>query len=279
MRDTLVPAELPERADLRFATCFVPAVGGVAGDFYLVTEGPGDTTVVVVGDVGGKGVDAARCAAFVRTSLATYAPYAHSPSRLLELANSALHERGHDFEMLVTAACAVIDPAGHAITWSLAGHPPPLRLDGGTAVSVKPGLPLGLEPDLSAPEALAPLHPGDGFVVFTDALYEARGPAGSGRGTAAEHFGLARIGDLVAGLPGAEPADVVRALREAAEAFSDGALTDDLCILAFRAQPAPGPVAGPRVPVRASARAERGRGRRRPRAAQKGARTDSTAGE
>ncbi len=280
IRDTLVPAELPQRADLRFATCFVPAISGVAGDFYLVTEGPGDTTVVVVGDVGGKGVDAARCAAFVRTSLATYAPYTHSPSRLLELANSALCERGHDFEMLVTAACAVIDPAGQAITWSLAGHPPPLRLDGGIPVIVKPGLPLGLQPELFAPEALAPLHPGDGFVVFTDALYEARGRAGGGRGTAAEHFGLARIGDLVAGLRGAEPADVVRALREAAEAFSDGALTDDLCILAFRSQPATEPVVGSRVPVHAIARGERGRGRRRrSRAARKGEVPDSTAGE
>ena len=245
MRATLVPAELPERADLRFAKCFVPAMSGVAGDFYLVSDGPGDTTVVVVGDVGGKGVAAAQCAAFVRTALATFAAYTHSPSRLLELANRSLLERGHDFELLVTAACAIVDPAAHAITWALAGHPPPLRLDDGTPMNVKPGLPLGLEPQTGAQDALAPLHAGDGFVLFTDALYEARAARGITGEAAPEHFGLARISQLVAGLRGADPADVVASLREAAETFTDGALTDDLCIVAFRSDPAPAPTARP----------------------------------
>jgi PAS domain S-box-containing protein len=250
MRDTLVPAELPERADLHFAKCFVPAMSGVAGDFYLVTDGPGDTTVVVVGDVGGKGVAAARCAAFVRIALATFAAYTHSPSRLLELANRSLLERGHDFEMLVTAGCAIVDPAAHAITWALAGHPPPLRLDDGTPMNVKHGLPLGLEPETGAHDALAPLHPGEGFVLFTDALYEARAARGTPGEAAPEHFGLARISQLVAGLPGADPADVVSSLRKAAETFTEGALTDDLCIVAFRSQPASAPTAWPGLTTR-----------------------------
>jgi serine phosphatase RsbU (regulator of sigma subunit) len=246
MRSTLVPAELPHRPDLRFATCFVPAMSGVAGDFFLVTAGPGDTTVVVVGDVSGKGLAAAQCAAFVRTSLATFASYTYSPSKLLELANSALVERGHDFEMLVTAACAVVDTAAQTVTWSLAGHPAPVRLDTGTAVSVKPGLPLGLEAQTGAREAVGPLPPGEGFVVFTDGLYEARAPDDSG----SEHFGLGRIGEVVSGLSGAEPSDVVGALRGAAETFTDGTLTDDLCIVAFRAQGSRAPVATRRRPIR-----------------------------
>ncbi len=250
MRATLVPAELPQRDDLRFATCFVPAMSGVAGDFYLVAAGPGDTTVVVVGDVSGKGVAAAQCAAFVRTSLATFAPYTHSPSKLLELANRALLERGHDFEMLVTAACAVVDPAAQTVTWSLAGHPPPHRLDGGAPVAVKTGLPLGLEPETGAHEALGPLLPGDGFVVFTDGLYEARAGRGGAGEPGSEHFGLARIGDIVAGLPGAQPVDVVRALRAAVEAFTDGALSDDLCIVAFRSQATRAPTVARRLPIR-----------------------------
>src|SRR5918911_4630439 len=125
-------------------------MSGVAGDFYLVSDGPGETTVMIVGDVSGKGVAAAQCAAFVPTALATFAAYTHSPRRLLELANRSLLERGHDFEMLVTAACAIADPAAHAITWALAGHPAPLRLDNGSPMNVKPGLPLGLEPEVGA---------------------------------------------------------------------------------------------------------------------------------
>jgi PAS domain S-box-containing protein len=273
MRSTLVPAELPSRADLRFATCFVPAMSGVAGDFYLVAAGPGETTIVVVGDVSGKGIAAAQCAAFVRTSLATFAPYTASPSRLLELANSALLERGHDFEMLATAACAVVDPAAQRVTWALAGHPAPLRLDSGVAVSAKPGLPLGLEPELGARETVVPLGPGDGFVLFTDGLYEAResGPDG-----AREHFGLDRIRDLVAGLPGAEPAEEVRALRGAVEAFTDGALTDDLCVVAFRYETIR--VSARRLPIRAGGRASSAAGRHS-RAAREGDRQDSAASD
>jgi serine phosphatase RsbU (regulator of sigma subunit)/PAS domain-containing protein len=248
MRATLVPAELPQRPDLRFGTCFVPAMSGVAGDFFLVAAGPGDTTVVVVGDVSGKGLAAAQCAAFVRTSLATFAPYTYSPSKLLELANSALLERGHDYELLVTAACAVVDPAAQTVTWSLAGHPPPLWLDGGAPVRAKTGLPLGLEAEVGAKEVLAPLHPGDGFVLFTDGLYEARAANAE-----TQHFGLDRIGDVVAGLPGAAPDEVVGALRAAVETFAGGAPTDDMCIVAFRAQGTRAPAArrrpirGPRV--------------------------------
>jgi PAS domain S-box-containing protein len=254
MRATLVPADLPPRADLDFATCFVPAMSGVAGDFYLVTDGPGDTTVVVVGDVSGKGVSAAQCAAFVRTSLATFATYTMSPSRLLELANSALLERGHDFEMLATAACAVVDPAAHTVTWSLAGHPAPVRLDDGRAVQLKPGLPLGLEAETGAREAVVAMRDGDGFVLFTDGLYEARAAGSEARGATAEHFGIARISELVAALPHAEPDDVVRALRQEVETFTDGDLTDDLCIVAFRSQPARAPATGRRIPLRPGGR-------------------------
>jgi sigma-B regulation protein RsbU (phosphoserine phosphatase) len=270
MRSTLVPAELPSRADLRFATCFVPAMSGVAGDFYLVAAGPGDTTIVVVGDVSGKGVAAAQCAAFVRTSLATFAPYTASPLRLLELANSALLERGHDFEMLATAACAVVDPAAQRVTWALAGHPAPRRLDSGVAVGAKPGLPLGLERELGARETIVPLGRGDGFVLFTDALYEARSTAPDG---APEHFGLDRIGELVASLPGAEPAEVVRALRAAVEAFTDGALTDDLCVVAFRFETVR--VSARRLPIRTGHRAVSAAGRH----SREGDRQDSAASD
>jgi PAS domain S-box-containing protein len=257
MRATLVPADLPPRADLGFATCFVPAMSGVAGDFYLVTDGPGDTAVVVVGDVSGKGVAAAQCAAFVRTSLATFATYTVSPSRLLELANNALLERGHDYEMLATAACAVVDTPAQKVTWSLAGHPAPVRLDDGRPVRLKPGLPLGLEAETGAREAIVPLREGDGFVLFTDGLYEARAGGDETRGASAEHFGIARISELVAGLPAAEPDDVVRALRQAVETFTDGDLTDDLCIIAFRSQPTLAPPAGRRIPLRAGGRENR----------------------
>jgi serine phosphatase RsbU (regulator of sigma subunit) len=191
--------------------------------------------VLVVGDVAGKGVAAAQRAAFVRTTLATFAPYTDSPARLLELANSALVERAAGSHMLVTAVCAVVCPVTHAVTWAIAGHPAPLWLDDGSPLVVRRGLPLGLEREIDAQDAAAPLPPGAGFVLFTDGLSEARAPAGVAGPGGVVRFGVTRISELVAGLPGAAPAEVVRALREAAERFSNGALSDDLCILAVRA--------------------------------------------
>src|SRR3954464_13141472 len=75
LRAALTPATIPQRPQLEFATSFTPADGPVAGDFFLVVEGPGGSTTVAVGDVVGHGLDAARCAAFVRAALATFARF------------------------------------------------------------------------------------------------------------------------------------------------------------------------------------------------------------
>jgi serine phosphatase RsbU (regulator of sigma subunit) len=95
VRDALTPAELPDRPGLQIAASFVPATQRVSGDFYLAAPGSGDATVVVVGDVVGKGVAAARDAAFLRAAFATIARYSDDPSRLLGWANAAFREVRH----------------------------------------------------------------------------------------------------------------------------------------------------------------------------------------
>jgi Stage II sporulation protein E (SpoIIE) len=86
LRDALTPPELARRPGLELAASFLPATGGVSGDFYLVTEGPDDATALVVGDVAGKGLEAARRATFIRTVFATTAPFSDDPTRLLSWA-------------------------------------------------------------------------------------------------------------------------------------------------------------------------------------------------
>jgi Stage II sporulation protein E (SpoIIE) len=78
IRDALTPSELPQRPGLDLAAAFLPAEV-VSGDFYLAAEGPRDSTVLVVGDVVGHGVKAARRAAFVRTAFAATAPFSDDP--------------------------------------------------------------------------------------------------------------------------------------------------------------------------------------------------------
>ena len=93
VRDALTPPDMPDRPGMQLACAFMPAAERVSGDFYLVAEGPQDSTVLVVGDVVGHGLEAARRAAFVRTAFASTAPYSDSPCQLLSWANSALVER------------------------------------------------------------------------------------------------------------------------------------------------------------------------------------------
>lgn len=245
LRSALVPPEVPERPAVDLATCFVPAQESVAGDFFVVGEGPGDTTVVVVGDVVGKGLEAARRATFVRTALAAYAPYYDDPCRLLELANSALVERAGASAEFVTAVCVVYRPQDHSIAWALAGHPSPILLSKGERLNgIDPGLPLGLEARVDCVRAERRLASGDGVLLFTDGLTEARRPFSEivASGEARDRprpdlFGSERVAAVLSEHRGDEPEEVVRALRTAAERFTGGeGLADDLCMVVVRAR-------------------------------------------
>jgi serine phosphatase RsbU (regulator of sigma subunit) len=243
LRSALVPPEVPERPAVDLATCFVPAQERVAGDFFVVQEGPDEATVVVVGDVVGKGLEAARRAAFVRATLAAYAPYNDDPCRLLELVNATLVEHTGTSEDFVTAACLVYRPEERSLSWALAGHPAPLRLDDGERLNgIAPGLPLGLAERVKCARAERRLAAGDGVLLFTDGLTEARSPrsgaaaAASGGFTYPDLFGDERIAAVLAEHSGEEPGSVVDALRAAAERFTGGGLADDLCMVAVRAR-------------------------------------------
>ena len=168
LQEALAPPDLPVRPELELASCYVPAEGGAGGDFFLVAPGPRDSTLVVVGDVAGKGLAAAKRAAYVRMGFAAAAPFQDNPCRLLELANSNLIERAGVSDVFVTVACFVIKPSEGKITWSLAGHPPALILDDGRILgSVKAAFPLGIgedidceigEADLAAGQRLRGVH-------------------------------------------------------------------------------------------------------------------------
>src|SRR4051794_41966893 len=103
MRDVLTPTGLRAGPGLEVDCSFTPATDGVAGDFYVVTPGPDeDSTILAVGDVSGKGAEAARRATFVRTAIAPFAGFVGEPCQLLELAHQGLGERGGAPALFVT---------------------------------------------------------------------------------------------------------------------------------------------------------------------------------
>jgi serine phosphatase RsbU (regulator of sigma subunit) len=230
LQEALAPPDLPSRPHLDLASVYVPADGGIGGDFFLVAAGPRDTTIVVVGDVAGKGLHAAKRAAYVRMGFAAAAPFQDDPCKLLDLANSNLIERAGVSDTFVTAACLVVKPREGKLSWALAGHPAPLLLgDGRELDAVKPSYPLGIGYEIDCEAGEADLEPGAGFVVFTDGLTEAHSRGG-------EQFGTQRAEELLATLRDRDPAEVVQALRSAVERYAGGPLDDDLCLVAVRSQ-------------------------------------------
>ena len=223
----MTPSELPDRPGVDLAAALLPAAERVSGDFYLVAEGPRDATVLVVGDVVGHGLAAARRAAFARTTFAATAVYSADPCRLLDWANAALRQRhGHDVDY-VTAACVTFLPQERRVRWGYAGHPPALSLDDPRElVAPQQGTPLGLWPDPGYVEGSRQLTASSGMLLYTDGLTEAR------RGTS--FFGLDGVLAALSNLQHPSPDEAVDILRTRVDEFATTPLTDDLCLLAAR---------------------------------------------
>jgi serine phosphatase RsbU (regulator of sigma subunit) len=227
IRDALTPHELPARPGMQLAATFVPAAERVSGDFYLVADGPEDSTVLVVGDVVGHGLHAAQRAAFVRTAFVSTAPFSDDPRRLLGWANAALVERAGTSSDFVTAACLTYLPEQRLLRWAYAGHPPALRLhDGRELVAPVQGMPLGLADEPAYVESSTRTSRRSGVLLYTDGLTEARRDG--------EQFGLDRVAAALAELDDATPEDAVDRLRDRVAEFAPGPLRDDLCVLAAR---------------------------------------------
>jgi serine phosphatase RsbU (regulator of sigma subunit) len=231
LHDVLAPRQAPELPLLEVASHYAPAQAGVSGDFYLVVEGPNAATVIVVGDVAGKGIEAARRATFVRSIVTACAPYSEDPAGILRIANAELIRQYGPSPTFITMLCAVIRPDG-ALSWASAGHPPPVALsDGHPLGAPEIGFPLGIAPEIPDLGVDRLLLPAEGILLFTDGLTDAR-PAG-GR---FQPFGDHRIGMFLRDLEAPTPQEAVDALSEAALRFAGGKLPDDMCLVAVRSK-------------------------------------------
>jgi serine phosphatase RsbU (regulator of sigma subunit) len=236
IQETLSPPQPEPRPGLQLATCYLPAQDGVAGDFYLVTRGIEDSTVIAIGDVAGRGLEAAKRAWFVRTVLASSADFTEDPGEMLDLANYSLIEESGASSLFVTAACIVYHPEDHTIRWAVAGHEPPLILDRGEPIddAHSSGVPLGIGDSLGCDTVRSSLDEGAGLLLYTDGVTEARSTNGAGGDGL---FGDDRLAAVVAEMEGSEPAGVVERVRDEVLEHSGGILEDDVCILALRASP------------------------------------------
>jgi len=209
----------------------MPAGGASAGgDFWLRAERDDGAPFLLVGDVQGHGEAAAGCAEVMRRVLRDAARSAERPDVWLEAANAELVGRGRPPSLYTTAVAVLFDSTRRRLTWSYAGHLPPHLLDGGRPLDgTVPGVPLGVREHVGCTSDSIELRAGDGVLLYTDGLEDARGPGG-------DRFGVARITHTLATAPRRlPPADIVERLRVAVCRFAEDRLSDDICILAARA--------------------------------------------
>jgi serine phosphatase RsbU (regulator of sigma subunit) len=233
LQTSLLPPELPQIPGMELAARYHLAVEGieVGGDFYDVFRTGRSTWGVVMGDVCGKGADAATLTALVRYTIRAAAMVTTQPAQILAMLNEAiLRQQGGDNERFATVAYTSVARGRGRTTLTVAcgGHPPPLVLKrGGTVVPVgAAGTLLGILREVEVAEITVTLEPGESVTLYTDGLTEAPGPDGE--------FGADRLNRLVTTCAGLSAHSTAARLEEAVLAHQGGTSRDDLAVLVLK---------------------------------------------
>jgi len=231
LQASLLPARLPtEVPGLEFAAAYVGATqfAEISGDFYDVFKA-GDGWAIAIGDVCGKGQEAAAMTAAARHAIRAFARVHPGPAEVLAATNEVLLAEDYD-DRFVTASLALLRPRGRRVQVQIAssGHPGPaiVRADGRVEILEGDGMPLGLFEDAEQGRLELELRAGDVLFFYTDGVTEARGADLS--------FFEDRLADGLAAVAGQSAAKIVRAVQELVTSFSSGELKDDVTILAVR---------------------------------------------
>ncbi|MFD5721456.1 PP2C family protein-serine/threonine phosphatase [Streptomyces sp. NPDC127036] len=244
LQQSLLPAALPEVPGLEAASYYHTASPDLlGGDFYdLFPLGDG-RWAFFLGDVCGKGPQAAAVTSLTRYTLRAAALHNPDPVTVLSTLNTVLHERYTSGEpRYCTAIFGLLHPHpvdGKAdVHWASGGHPSALiQHADGTAdyLPTTGGLLIGVLPHAPFVTARAQLHPGDTLLLYTDGLTEAR------TGPQRELYGEDALRNFTEARPAAGPKALVTALTGLLAGFGDG-LDDDTALLALGV-PAPLPIA------------------------------------
>jgi serine phosphatase RsbU (regulator of sigma subunit) len=220
----LLPPPLPHIRGWSAAAMYRPAgaENEVGGDFYDAFPVAGGW-MVVIGDVTGRGARAASITGQARYTLRTAAALTGDPLVALSTLNRALLAR-RDSALCSVAAFTLSEDPNQPVRLAVAGHPPPLLVDGESVTeTVSPGPLLGVFADAEWRLERASVAPGQQLVVITDGITEATGTSG--------RFGEERLHAELAGAT--SPVVAVQRLEGALHAFTEGRLVDDAAMLAM----------------------------------------------
>ncbi|MEU8362188.1 SpoIIE family protein phosphatase [Nonomuraea sp. NPDC048882] len=242
----LLPPPTPRLQGVELAALYRPAgpAERVGGDFYDVhaVTGTGGESLVVLGDVAGKGLEAAVLTGRIRNTLRALLPLADDHRCVLERLNSVLVNDG-DPTRYVTLVLVSFERHGRrvALRVTSAGHPPPLiiRNDGRVETVPAEGTLIGAIEEVSCVTTPVVLEPGETCLLYSDGIIEARGgPLGQ------EFFGEERLCERLHMCAGMPPEALAERVQMLASQWVGGGEHDDMAVVAITA-PRDAPDNGP----------------------------------
>lgn len=153
----------------------------VGGDFYSMIKLPGRRACIIMGDVSGKGIEAASISSAVKTALSAYAWEGRTPARMVATLNEFLLGFSR-VETFATLFVGIVDLATSSLTYCSAGHPPAILVSAQSGdaelLDVQSGV-VGAFHDMEYKNGTVRLHEGDILLLYTDGTTEARSPEGA----------------------------------------------------------------------------------------------------
>jgi hypothetical protein len=208
VQQVLIPNKLPKVSDLNIESEYRPA-REVGGDFFQIVPKEDGTSLIVFGDVTGKGLQAGMLVALIVGAIRSTAQHDNRPERVLEALNEQLCERES-----ASATCMVLRFASNGVVeLANAGQLPPYL--NGREMQIEGALPLGMLPGMEFPVTSFKLEPGDSLMIMSDGVVEAQNASG-------ELFGFERIEQMLHGHT------TTAEIASAAQRFGQ---TDDILVL------------------------------------------------
>jgi serine phosphatase RsbU (regulator of sigma subunit) len=228
MQRSLLPDEPPAVEGLEVGHVYDSAarvdVGGDLYDFLVLDDG---RLAVVLGDVTGKGIQAAADMAMAKFSFRALAKTHPEPGDFLATANEVVVGE-IEVGKFITMLYVVVDPGRRTVACASAGHLPIrlVRRNGDVEPLGRGGIALGIDPGQEYPEQRLELEPGAAAVLYTDGVVEARRDG--------ELYGEERLDAYLAAHAGAAPQELAEGLVADCRSFSGGELADDCAVVVLR---------------------------------------------
>jgi serine phosphatase RsbU (regulator of sigma subunit) len=231
MQQSLLPSELPEVSGVEVGHVYESAarvdVGGDVYDFLRLEDG---RLAVVLGDVTGKGIQAAADMAMAKFSFRALARMHPEPADFLASANEVVVDE-IETGKFITMLYVLLDPEAGTVSSASAGHPAARLVapDGEVGQLGGHGLALGIESDQSYSAADTKLPRGTTVLLYTDGVIEARRDG--------ELYGEERLDDLLRRRAALAPQELAEAVLADCKSFAGGELSDDCAVVCLRLAP------------------------------------------